>query len=466
MIGSPSGARERSPDPQRLEPGELTPVHQRSSRRLRGDPPEFGPLTTAPATQAAFTNDPTTMATAGSTSELIVSPPCLPEPFHGDSHEDVEDWLEHFERVARTNAWDETRKLGRVYFALQDSAKVWFENHEAVITTWEDFRQHLLAAYASTDRREKAENALQSRSQRTNESVSMYVEDMCRLFKRADPNMTEEKKLRHLMRGVKQDLFAGLVRNPPRTVAEFRTEATTIEKALQQRARHYNRDASSAPVDVLSAGQSNNSETLRELVRSIVREEIQKLMQPQVMPTVSTLAAVIRDEVRHAILQPEPEPQPVRLEQPLQTRRMPTYADALRQPAVHNASFVAPSTRPSASHGSPFLGELRPRKSDVWRTPDWTPLCFHCGEAGHLYRTCPYRRAGLRGFSVNAPCPRNGERPMEIEDYLSRQQLPSASFQHQPRSPAPKRYRSPSPRRPSSPFSGPPRRSTSPRQEN
>ncbi|KAH8026998.1 hypothetical protein HPB51_001313 [Rhipicephalus microplus] len=110
-------------------------------------------------------------------------------------------------------------------------------------------------------------------------------------------------------------------------------------------------------------------------------------MQPQVMPTVSTLAAVIRDEVRHAILQPEPEPQPVRLEQPLQTRRMPTYADALRQPAVHNASFVAPSTRPSASHGSPFLGELRPRKSDVWRTPDWTPLCFHCGEAGHLYRT-------------------------------------------------------------------------------
>ncbi|KAH7985369.1 hypothetical protein HPB52_025688 [Rhipicephalus sanguineus] len=33
MIGSSLGARERSPDPQRLEPGELTPVHQRASRR-------------------------------------------------------------------------------------------------------------------------------------------------------------------------------------------------------------------------------------------------------------------------------------------------------------------------------------------------------------------------------------------------------------------------------------------------
>ncbi|KAH7955519.1 hypothetical protein HPB52_001193 [Rhipicephalus sanguineus] len=39
MIPSPPQARER-----RLEPAELTPVHQRTSRRLRGEQPEFGPL--------------------------------------------------------------------------------------------------------------------------------------------------------------------------------------------------------------------------------------------------------------------------------------------------------------------------------------------------------------------------------------------------------------------------------------
>lgn len=124
----------------------------------------------------------------------------------------------------------------------------------------------------------------------------MYIEDMSRLIKRADANMPEQKKVRHLMRGVKEELFAGLVRNPPRTVAEFRTEATTIEKALQQRARHYNRDVSSAPVDVLSAGMGNNTEALRELVRNIVKEELRKLQQPQVPSTVSSLAAVIRDD--------------------------------------------------------------------------------------------------------------------------------------------------------------------------
>ncbi|XP_075534855.1 uncharacterized protein LOC142570352 [Dermacentor variabilis] len=136
--------------------------------------------------------------------------------------------------------------------------------------------------------------------------------------------MTEEKKLRHLMRGVKQELFAGLVRNPPHSLAEFRTEATTIEKALQQRAHHYNRDVTSAPADILSAGPGSNTEALRELVRSIVKEELRKLQLPEATPTVSTLAAVIRDEVRHAILQPGREEPPVHHDQPPPVRRVPT----------------------------------------------------------------------------------------------------------------------------------------------
>ncbi|XP_075746869.1 uncharacterized protein LOC142804149 isoform X1 [Rhipicephalus microplus] len=389
MIGSPLGARERSPDPQRLEPGELTPVHQRSSRRLRGEPPEFAPLPSAPATQAVST-DNGTMAYQVTSSELILSPPCLPEPFHGDTFEDVEDWLEHFEWLAKTNGWDEARKLRRVYFALEEAARTWYENHEAFIPTWEEFRRQIVATYASTDRREKA-NALQSRNQRRNESVGMYIEDMSRLFKRADPDMNEKKKLRHLMRGVKQELFAGLVRNPPRTVAEFCNEATSIERALQQRSRNYNHDTSSVPADVLSANLESSSEALREMVRSIVKEELQKLLPRQVATPVSSLTTMIRDEVRHTILQAESEVQPVRLEQQLQEHPVPTYADAVRQPAVHTASFAAPSGYRPASRGSNYPANSRPRKSDVWRTPDRTPLCFHCGEAGHLYRLCPYR---------------------------------------------------------------------------
>ncbi|KAG0425181.1 hypothetical protein HPB47_027632 [Ixodes persulcatus] len=52
---------------------------------------------------------------------------------------------------------------------------------------------------------------------------------------------TDEKKLRHLMRGVKSEIFGGLIRNPPTTVDEFVTEATNMERALLARARHYER---------------------------------------------------------------------------------------------------------------------------------------------------------------------------------------------------------------------------------
>ncbi|CAN8006094.1 unnamed protein product [Ixodes hexagonus] len=47
--------------------------------------------------------------------------------------------------------------------------------------------------------------------------------------------MAENKKLRILRRGVKEQLFAGLVRNPPKTIAEFVAEATTIERTLDVR---------------------------------------------------------------------------------------------------------------------------------------------------------------------------------------------------------------------------------------
>lgn len=40
MISSPIPVEEGSPEPRRLEPNELTPVHQRTSH-LHGEPPEF-----------------------------------------------------------------------------------------------------------------------------------------------------------------------------------------------------------------------------------------------------------------------------------------------------------------------------------------------------------------------------------------------------------------------------------------
>lgn len=459
---SPSRVTERSPEPQRLGPNELTPVHQRCSRRLRGEGPEFAPLPNSLRTSTAVNGDATDMAAQVSPANIVVNQPMVPKHFHGDSFEDSEDWLEHFERVAKANGYEADRKLGSVYFALEDSARTWYENHEAAFLSWDDFRRELLAAFPNTDRRERAEAALQTRSQRNNESVAMYVEDMSRLFRRADPNMSEDKKLRHLMRGVKQELFAGLVRSPPRTVAEFRSEATTMERTLQQRARIYNRDMNVTSLDVMPPAYGNSMEVLRELVRSVVREELQKQRLDQNAPMISSLADVIREEVRQAVREPQLNTQP---ELPLQQQPRMSYADALLRgpPGRVDVAAATPMQHPMSPSTLQPPPERRPRKSDVWRTPDRIPLCYHCGEAGHIYRMCQYRQAGLRGFPVNAPRPRNGERPFEIEEYLSSRQSSRGFQQHQPRATTTERYRSPSPRFSAS---SPRRRSPSPRREN
>lgn len=69
----------------------------------------------------------------------------------------------------------------------------------------------------------------------------MFVEEMSWLFRRVDSSMSEEKKVRLLMRGVKEQLFAGLVRNRPVIVAEFLCQATFMERALRQRSSKFER---------------------------------------------------------------------------------------------------------------------------------------------------------------------------------------------------------------------------------
>ncbi|KAK8768911.1 hypothetical protein V5799_014620 [Amblyomma americanum] len=164
----------------------------------------------------------------------------------------------------------------------------------------------------------------------------MFIEDMTRLFNRADPAMPEAQKVRHLMRGVKEQLFARLVRDPPRTVSsDFTKEAMGIERSLQERGAHYGRQAT-----VAAASQSQYMPTslpadeLRELVRSLVREELAKLRFEAPQVSVAAVTDVVREKIR--VVQPPPAPHPV--------PSVMMYIEALRSPgpAMRAFSPIAP----------------------------------------------------------------------------------------------------------------------------
>lgn len=113
MIASPE--TQRTPDSTAVSsPAEVTPVHVRTSRRLQGLQPEHGPL--ADRSRMMNLNSQTPAAGVAPVQQYIVNQPQTPTAFHGDPTEDVDDWLDHFDRVAACNGWNEDGKLRRVRF--------------------------------------------------------------------------------------------------------------------------------------------------------------------------------------------------------------------------------------------------------------------------------------------------------------------------------------------------------------
>ncbi|XP_077558020.1 uncharacterized protein LOC144173494 [Haemaphysalis longicornis] len=273
----------------------------RVSRRQQGLQPEFGLLPDKVKKKEIVT---TTMINGGTMTNatnpaLVLQQPREPPSFHKSPSEDPEDWLEQVERVRLFNRWEDAETPRQLFFYLEDSARIWFENNEASLESWNDFRTQFLATFTTVVRKERAEVLLQTLTQHRNEGIVVFVEEMKRLFRHADPCMAEEKKLRFLMRGVKE-LFAGLVRNPPKTVAEFVTEASTIEKALEMRAKQYDRNfVGTANVNYVDSMRIP-ADSLRETIRAVVREELRKLLPTPPQPQAASLTEVIREETHHA----------------------------------------------------------------------------------------------------------------------------------------------------------------------
>ncbi|GFW37034.1 CCHC-type domain-containing protein [Trichonephila clavipes] len=164
---------------------------------------------------------------------------------------------------------------------------------------------------------------------------------------------------------------------------------------------------------------------LVSLIRTIVREEVHRLVnqtQESLDSDPQSLKEIVQDEVERVLA-------PVSAKS-TETRPRPTYAAVTRK-------YRAPVQK--------FPPE--PRKTDVWRTADNRPVCFHCGRPGHVMRYCRERKAVFDNS-------RNRRRNFDDVGTEEEIRRPNSSRRFTPsptrgRSPI-RRYRSPSPYRRSS----------------
>ncbi|GFW82076.1 CCHC-type domain-containing protein [Trichonephila clavipes] len=133
--------------------------------------------------------------------------------------------------------------------------------------------------------------------------------------------------------------------------------------------RRYGRPRFERLPNVVPVASLTDETDLVSLIRTIVREEVHRLVnqtQESLDSNPQSLEEIVQDEVERVLA-------PVSTK-PTETRPRPTYAAVTRK-------YRAPVQK--------FPPE--PRKTDVWRTADNRPVCFHCGRPGHVMRYCRER---------------------------------------------------------------------------
>ncbi|GBM69154.1 hypothetical protein AVEN_229643-1 [Araneus ventricosus] len=235
--------------------------------------------------------------------------------------------------------------------------------------------------------------------------------------------MPEDDKVSHLMKGIAEDVYQALLTKEIRTTADFIKWCQHIEEMQQRRIRHTKFTRLPNVVPIASIDTEND---LTSLIRKIVRDEIQKLTVPQAMEPqmdIQSIETIVREEVGRSL-------------NPITSERART-------------AYSRPQRRIQQTR-KPTL-EQSLRKTDLWRTTDNRPVCFHCGRPGHVVRYCRDRRAVFDTYRRN--------QGRDSYSYFNDARTAEETSRQTTRSPSPhpnrgrsptRRYRSPSPYRRSS----------------
>ncbi|GFV92513.1 CCHC-type domain-containing protein [Trichonephila clavipes] len=274
----------------------------------------------------------------------------------------------------------------------------WYVNNEDALDSWEAFKNGLSGLFGDRQKyTRRAEEQLKGRAQRSGESTQSYTQSVLGLCQEVNPLMKEDEKVSHLMKGVAEDIYQALLTREINDTASFIKWCNYIEDMKQKRV---GRPRFERLPNVVPVASLTDETDLVSLIRTIiVQDEVERVLAP-----VST--------------------------KPTETRPRPTYAAVTRK-------YRAPVQK--------FPPE--PRKTDVWRTADNRPVCFHCGRPGHVMRYCRERKAVFDNS-------RNRRRNFDDVGTEEEIRRPNSSRRFTPsptrgRSPI-RRYRSPSPYRRSS----------------
>ncbi|UYV70058.1 hypothetical protein LAZ67_7001647 [Cordylochernes scorpioides] len=169
--------------------------------------------------------------------------------------------------------------LANVVFFLEGTAKCWFDNIKDDLTSWAIFKEKIYEMFGDKeDYSRKIESALKVRGQKPDESIEFYIQDVLNLCRQLNPNMSEEDRVGHLMKGVADDIYRILLTIEVTTNVDFTIHCRRIEKLNKK-------GISSVRFErIPSVSTIKNEEAtynLKDLIREIVKEELRLIQNEQ-----------------------------------------------------------------------------------------------------------------------------------------------------------------------------------------
>ncbi|XP_075735278.1 uncharacterized protein LOC142776126 isoform X1 [Rhipicephalus microplus] len=301
------------------------------------------------------------LAPAEATTTTVVLPQLKdPGTFCGMDDVDIEEWLPLYERTSKNYRWDETLMLANILLYLKGTAKVWFEDHEDEIRSWDACKEKMRALFGkSVGRKAAAKKELASRAQTSSESYVTYIQDELALCRKADNGMEETEKVAHILKGIADDAFNLLICKDCNTVDAIIKKCQRFEAAKSRRIAHnFTRLPNTTATWSCEDRPALQTPLTAEHMSKIIKRELEALSpastcshacdsSPQMVPL---LHAIVRQELSNAGLASECTTAP---SQPINRRRHPvSYAQSQNPPArPRNPAKMVEQQQQQHEHG-------------------------------------------------------------------------------------------------------------------
>jgi Retrotransposon gag protein/Zinc knuckle len=298
--------------------------------------------------------------------------------FSGHPSEDVERFLKCIKHITKANDESNNQEILEIVRGkLTQSAGAWFDDNEHTFKKWSDFETEFRNRYFSTTIIQKKFDKLKLRKQSNDEPVTSYTDDVIKLCREIDPNMSDPIIIQHLMSGLSPDFKKELSRRESsmNTLKEFLKYAK-IEQDLHdtfEKSRTLSLEPSQLYYDVNRSSISSLN-TMIEQPRQYYRN--MNNMKQENRSSYPT-------SLQKSVSQRNSIPQSGNRSITLPDKRIPQNT---RQFTFDKKQINRPSTLQNKFSNCKICGRTNHRTIDCFYKH--TTGCFKCGQQNHTVRDC------------------------------------------------------------------------------